>query len=82
MIIGGATLYEQFLPLATRIYMTVIHHNFEADVFFPLFDEKLWSMRVLKVFAANAKNQYDMTFKYYEKILTTFPASAKRDWSV
>jgi dihydrofolate reductase len=34
-IIGGETLYRESLPRSDRIYLTVIHRDFEGDVFFP-----------------------------------------------
>jgi dihydrofolate reductase len=34
-IIGGATLYQQFLASAHRIYLTVIKSQFSGDAFFP-----------------------------------------------
>ena len=34
-VIGGALLYEQMLSMAQRIYLTIVHHEFEGDVFFP-----------------------------------------------
>jgi len=34
-IIGGGMIYRQFYPLAGRLYLTVVHQPFEADVFFP-----------------------------------------------
>jgi len=38
MVIGGASTYEQFLPYATRIYLTEIDSEFECDTYFPDFD--------------------------------------------
>ena len=39
-IIGGAQIYQMFLPLADRIYLTLIHQAYpDADTFFPEFDE-------------------------------------------
>lgn len=35
MIIGGGQVFEQALPLADTLYLTVIHSEFAADVFFP-----------------------------------------------
>ncbi|UOE58177.1 dihydrofolate reductase [Cytobacillus oceanisediminis] len=36
VVIGGQKTYELFLPFASRIYLTRIHHKFEnADTFFP-----------------------------------------------
>lgn len=41
-IIGGATVYEQFLPYVDKLYVTWIYKDFEADTFFPSIDEKLF----------------------------------------
>ena len=34
-VIGGASLYEEALPLATEIYLTTIDEDVEGDTFFP-----------------------------------------------
>jgi dihydrofolate reductase len=34
-IIGGGMIYRQFFPLAGRLYLTVVHQPFDADVYFP-----------------------------------------------
>ncbi|KTC99362.1 dihydrofolate reductase [Legionella erythra] len=67
MIIGGAELFEQALPLASRLYLTVIHHRFDADVFFPCLDESEWSCLEALPRQADEKNQYNLTFCYYER---------------
>ena len=36
-IIGGGQLYQQMFPLADTLYITLIHHVFEADTRFPDF---------------------------------------------
>lgn len=39
-VIGGAQIYEAFLPFADRLYVTVIDHAFQqADTFFPDYSE-------------------------------------------
>lgn len=35
MIIGGATIYEQALPKADRIYLTRVNQSLDGDAFFP-----------------------------------------------
>ena len=35
-IIGGATIYEEALPLATKIFLTEVHRAVEGDTFFHL----------------------------------------------
>lgn len=37
-VMGGATLYEQFMPYAQRIYVTWVYCDFDADVYFPKID--------------------------------------------
>ena len=34
-ICGGGELYRQALPLANRVYLTVVHKEFDGDTFFP-----------------------------------------------
>lgn len=34
-IIGGGQIYKQFLPLADKLYLTLVEGNYEADTFFP-----------------------------------------------
>ncbi len=43
-IIGGASIYQQFLPCTDRLYLTWIHKEFEGDVFFPVIDFKEWEI--------------------------------------
>ncbi len=42
MIIGGATLYQATLPLAQRLYLTVIDADFTGDTFFPHWEPGEW----------------------------------------
>ena len=67
MVIGGAHLFQQVLPLAQRIYLTVIHHQFDADVYFPKIDEGIWRLSIESHRKNDEKNPYDMTFYQYER---------------
>ncbi len=42
MVIGGASLYENFLPQADRLYLTLIEREFEGDTYFPAFSPEDW----------------------------------------
>jgi len=68
MIIGGATIFDQALPLANRIYLTLIHHEFTADVFFPKLDETVWRLEESIFRQHDEKNKYDLNFNCYERI--------------
>jgi dihydrofolate reductase len=41
-IIGGGSIYRQFMPVADRLYITHIHKKTSADIFFPNIDPDLW----------------------------------------
>jgi dihydrofolate reductase len=41
-IIGGGSVYRQFLPLADKLYLTLVNKDFEADTFFPEIDYSEW----------------------------------------
>ena len=45
IVIGGAELYRQALPLAERLYLTRIDAEFDGDAFFPAIDPAAWSER-------------------------------------
>jgi dihydrofolate reductase len=41
-VIGGGQLYNEALPLATRIYLTVLDAEHEGDTFFPSLPQEQW----------------------------------------
>lgn len=41
-IIGGAQLYAQALPLATKMILTEIDYDYVGDTYFPTFDKADW----------------------------------------
>ena len=40
-IIGGGSVYKQFLPLAQQLYLTIVQKDFEADTFLEI-DQQGW----------------------------------------
>jgi dihydrofolate reductase len=41
-VVGGASVYGLFLPFTKKLYLTVVHKSFDADVFFPEFSQNDW----------------------------------------
>lgn len=41
-VIGGGSIYKQFLPYCKEAYITRIHKDFNADTFFPKIDDTKW----------------------------------------
>ena len=67
MIIGGAGVFQQALPLAQRIYLSKIHAIFSADVFFPSLDPHIWRCCESIERPHDERNKYDITFCFYER---------------
>ena len=66
-IIGGAQIYKETLAknLADRLDITIVHHDFDADVFFPEIDMNIWKEISRENFMADEKNKYDYSFVSY-----------------
>ena len=65
-IIGGASVYSQFLEFADELILTEIDAECEdADVFFPTFDK---SKYVRKVISSNSDNDIHYEHVIYSKI--------------
>lgn len=41
-VIGGGSVYRQFLPFAQQLYLTIVQKDFEADTFFPEINYSEW----------------------------------------
>ncbi|WP_421938915.1 dihydrofolate reductase [Pedobacter sp.] len=67
-IVGGAEIYKQALPLTHTLFLTTIHHQFEADTFFPPINRSEWKVVKSERHAADEKNPYDYTFEVLERI--------------
>ena len=61
-IIGGASIYEQALPIADRIHLTLVHASFEGDVRFPQIPSHAWREVSRTERSADARNSYDISF--------------------
>jgi dihydrofolate reductase len=61
-IIGGGEIYAQSLSLADKIYLTKVHHTFDADTFFPELNLNDWAIVSSKKYSADDKNKYPFTF--------------------
>lgn len=61
-IIGGGMIYEQFLPIADKLYLTKIDKNFDADTYFPIINFEKWELTDLKVIDDDP--QIDCTYRF------------------
>ncbi|HSX48540.1 MAG TPA: dihydrofolate reductase [Candidatus Nanoarchaeia archaeon] len=67
-VIGGARVYDFFLPAAQRVYATQIYAEFAGDVIFPTLGEDEWLIaEQSQVFQPDGKNLHPYQFVVYER---------------
>ncbi|MCG6862523.1 MAG: dihydrofolate reductase [Chromatiaceae bacterium] len=67
MVIGGAAIYRDMLPLASRMYLTLVAAVLEGDVFFPAWDPDCWQEIAREERPRDERNRYDLTFVSLER---------------
>ncbi len=67
MVIGGTAVYEQFLPRADRLYLTLIDAEFAGDAQFPPYNESAWTITTREAHEPDEKNPYPYEFLTLEK---------------
>lgn len=66
-IIGGGEIYKQALLFADKIELTRVHHEFEADTFFPKIDMSVWKETENVLHEKDDKHNYAYSFITYER---------------
>lgn len=67
-VIGGGSVYRQFMPFADRLYITHVHRKAPADVFFPAIDLNIWKIMEKEEFEVSRTNSIPYTYVVYERI--------------
>src|SRR5471030_3297475 len=66
-IVGGADIYKQSMHLTDRIYLTIVHKEFDGDSFFPQIDPNEWQETEREDFEPDEKNKLPYSFITYQK---------------
>ena len=61
IIIGGATLYAEALPLAEVLYLTRVHAQVEGDTYFPDLDLSQWHETSREDFEPDPRHAHPFT---------------------
>jgi dihydrofolate reductase len=69
MIIGGQSIYEQSLSIATDIYLTVIEEKFIGDAYFPDFSKQEWTEVFCEEHLADENNPYPYRFLKFKRMV-------------
>ena len=66
-VIGGASLYRQFLPYARKLYITQVHKSFDADTFFPEISPDHWEIIEQEDIMDDTQNDFTYSFITYQR---------------
>jgi dihydrofolate reductase len=66
-VIGGGSVYHQFMPIAERLYITHVQRKAAADVFFPEINPGIWKIVDREEFKASEYNNIPYTYIIYER---------------
>jgi dihydrofolate reductase len=64
-IIGGGEIYNLGISFSDKIELTRVHHNFEADAFFPEIDTNNWELELSEFNPKDDKHLFDYTYQTY-----------------
>lgn len=67
MVVGGARLYAQTLPLASRMYLTLVHEQIDGDTVFPDYEQAEWRETSREHHAADRRNPHAYSFVTLER---------------
>lgn len=68
-IIGGGSIYRQFMSHADRLYITHVHKKAPADVYFPEIDPKEWEISESEEFKSMEADSVPYTYIVYKRKL-------------
>ena len=64
-VIGGGSVYRQFMQVADRLYITHVHKKAPADVYFPEIDLNIWEVVEKEDFKTMGDNIIPYTYVIY-----------------
>jgi dihydrofolate reductase len=66
-IIGGGSIYRQFMSVADRLYITHVHKKAPADIYFPEIDPDIWKVTDKEEFKTGDNITIPYTYAVYER---------------
>ncbi|HNW75513.1 MAG TPA: dihydrofolate reductase [Bacteroidales bacterium] len=67
-VMGGASIYRQFLPVCDRLYLTVVHQEFQGDVFFPELNPLEWDLVSSTEGPPDPRVGFKYTYLVYDRV--------------
>jgi len=66
-IIGGGSIYKQFMPITNKLYLTKVHKDFDADTFYPEIDFSEWEIIESQENLFDEKSELNYSYLIYKR---------------
>ncbi len=68
LVVGGANLYQQMLPLAGTMYLTLVDADINGDAFFPPWETSQWQEIQREHHAVDERHQHAFDFVTLKRV--------------
>lgn len=68
-ILGGGKIFEQTLSKANYMYLTIVHHHFEGDTFFPEINWEEWALVKSVRHEPDERHAYPFSLNEYQRLV-------------
>lgn len=66
-VIGGSGVYTETLPLAHRLYRTVVETDIEGDTYFPAYDESQWTLSSCAYHDVDSRHPFSFRMEIFDR---------------
>jgi dihydrofolate reductase len=66
-VLGGASVFDQMLPLVQKLFLTIVHAQIEGDAFFPVIDQNEWELVSSEHHGTDPEHIYSFSMNLYVK---------------
>ncbi len=66
-VLGGAAVFEAFMPHADLLYLTHVHAVVEGDAYFPAIHWPDWQVREQRFYSRDERHAYDFSINVYRR---------------
>lgn len=66
-VLGGASVFEQALPLVEKLYLTIVHTTVEGDAYFPKLNWDEWELISSEFHDKDERHEYSFSMNLYAR---------------
>lgn len=65
-VLGGGAIFAQMMPRINYLYLTIVHHTFDGDTYFPEIDWQKWKLTRSQYHEKDERHAYSFSLNEYE----------------